>query len=73
MEKFLNQFQNDNNTREAVKEFLLKQLDLYALDAVYNKEDTAGIADAKNAIIKAFSELHNLYSPDIKPEVRSIR
>ena len=73
MEKFLNQFQNDNNTREAVKEFLFKMLDEYALNAVYAGEDTKGIADAKNALLKAFSELHNLYSPDIKPEVRSIR
>lgn len=59
----LNQFQNDEHIREAVKSFFLEQLDKVALNRVYNKESTEGIADAKEVIENSFVELQELYSP----------
>jgi len=69
MEKILNQFQNDEYTREAVKSFFLDQLDKVALERVYDKGDTTGIADARQVIEKAFVELKELYSPDKKVDL----
>ena len=63
----LNQFYNDEYTREAVKSFLLKQLDEVALERVYDGEDTKGIADAKETIEKAFVEMKELYGKEQKP------
>ena len=60
----LNQFQNDEHTREAVLEFLLKQMDTMVLEKVYLGEDVKGIADAREAIKRAFIELQELYGKD---------
>ena len=65
--ELLNQFYNDEYTREAVKSFLLKQLDEVALERVYDGEDTKGIADAKETIEKAFIEMKELYGKEQKP------
>lgn len=69
METFLNKFHNDEYTREAVKSFLFEQLDKVALERVYNKESTEGIADAKQVIENSFTELKELYSPNKKVEI----
>lgn len=63
-ETFLNQFYNDEHTREAVKQFLIDQLDKLALERVYSGEDVKGIADAKETIEKSFIELKELYGKD---------
>jgi len=60
----LNQFQNDEHTREAVFKFLLEQLNVMALERVYSGEDVKGIADARDAIKRAFIELQELYGKD---------
>ena len=60
----LNQFQNDEHRREAVLEFLLKQMDTMVLEKVYLGEDVKGIADAREAIKRAFIELQELYGKD---------
>lgn len=73
MEKLLNQFQNDEHIREAVKEFMYKQLDVYALEAVYAGKDTKGIANAKQAITDAFTVLAGLYDPKKVPVAQSPR
>ncbi|OGL46466.1 MAG: hypothetical protein A2W05_07115 [Candidatus Schekmanbacteria bacterium RBG_16_38_10] len=66
MTNFLNQFYNDEHTREAVKAFFLEQLDKLALEKVYSGEETTGIKDAKETIERAFIELKELYGKDIK-------
>lgn len=57
----LNQFYNDEHTREAVKQFLLERLDGEALKRVYKGENTQGIADAQQVIVEAFGELQERY------------
>jgi len=69
MEKLLHTFYNDEYLRDAVHEFLLLELDKYALEKVYDKEDTGGIADAKDAIERAFTELRERYSKEGNIEV----
>lgn len=65
----LNQFYNDEHTREDVKSFILGELDRYALELVYERGDTKGIADAKEAISRAFIELGDKYGQKKKVEV----
>ena len=69
MSTLLNNFYNDEHTREAVKEFFLQELDKYALEKVYAKEETKNIAEAKEVIEQAFSELHELFSKRKEVEV----
>ncbi len=64
MTNFLNQFHNDEHTREAVKAFFLEQLDKLALEKVYEGKDTAGIKNAKETIERSFIELKELYGKD---------
>lgn len=61
-ENLLNQFTNDEHTREAVKAFFLAELDKLALEKVYEGKDTTGIKDAKETIERSFIELKELYS-----------
>lgn len=53
----LTNFYNDETTREAVYEFILKTLDDHALDAVYQGKDVSGIKDAKEALTKSKSKM----------------
>lgn len=69
----LHQFYDDSYTRDAVKEFLLKELDRIALEKVYEKKDTQGIADAKETIERAFTELKEKYEQKKKVVVDSPR
>lgn len=69
MSTLLNNFHNDEHTREAVKDFFLQELDKYALEKVYKKEDTKSIAEAKETIERAFSELHELFNKRKEVEV----
>lgn len=65
----LHQFYDDSYTRDAVKKFLLEELDRYALEKVYEKKDTHGIADAKESIDRAFTELQEMYEQNKRVEV----
>lgn len=65
----LNQFYKDEHTREAVKSFLFSELNIYALEKVYESEDTKAIAEAKETIERAFSRLEDMYTPKKKAEV----
>ena len=66
----LNQFFNDEHTREAVKAFFLAELDRLALERVYDGKDTTGIKDAKETIERSFIELKELYEKN--KEVKNI-
>ena len=65
----LNQFYNDEHTREAVKAFFLAQLDKMALEKVFEGLDTHGIKDAKETIERSFIELGELYGKNKKPNI----
>jgi hypothetical protein len=73
MEKYLNIFQNDEYLREAVKEFMYKELDRMALEMVYDKQDVSGIADAKELVTRAFTELYERYGKKVEIKIESIR
>ena len=67
------QFQQDEHTRDAVREFFIQQLGEMAIARVFEREDVSGIADAKETIDKAFSKLQDLYEPKKKPLIDSSR
>jgi len=61
--KELNQFYNDVNTRNAVYNFLLAELDSYALKQMYKGADVTGIKNAKEMLIQSFETLKQEYEP----------
>ena len=67
----LGQFYNDEHTREAVKDFLVSNLEDMAIERVFSKKDISGIADAKDVIEKAFIKLSEIYSPVEKTKVEN--
>lgn len=69
----LQAFYADQHTREAVKSFLLEQLDEIALDRIYKGENVSGIKDAKQTIEYAFIELGERYEPKKEKEILSSR
>lgn len=60
----LKKFWDDGTMKQAVEEYLAMHLDAMALTRVYRKEDTAGIADAKEIIDNAFAELDDLFGKE---------
>jgi hypothetical protein len=74
MYQILSEFYQDEGTREAVRQYFLNTLDRLALEKVYAKEDTQGIADARHAIETAFDDLDDMVQrQQPKPEVKTIR
>lgn len=69
MEKILQQFQNDEPMREAVRQHFLLMLDKLALERVYSKQNTSDISAAKETIDKAFIELKEQYGKEDKTKV----
>lgn len=69
----LGHFYNDEHLREEVKEFLIEHLAEIAVKKAFAGEDVAGIADARKAILSAFSELKALHSPRPEKKIRSSR
>lgn len=49
-----------------IEKFFIDHLDQLALEKVYKKEDTHGIADAAIAIKNGFEQLEALFKNDIK-------
>lgn len=66
MDNTLRQFYNNENEREAVKEFLIQTLKEMAVERVFDKKAVAGIYEGKKAIEKAFDDLQIKYGI-IKP------
>lgn len=69
MDTLLKNFHRDEHTREAVKTFIFATLDKYALEKVYEKEETRHLADAKEVINKVFRELYESYEEKKEKEV----
>jgi len=61
MNQLLNQFYNDEQTRNELVQFLHDFIDQEAISRVYNREDVSAVADARELIDLAFSELQNIY------------
>jgi hypothetical protein len=61
--KELNQFYNDENTRNAVYTFLLAELDNYALKQMYKGGDVSGMKNAKEFLLQSFETLRQDYEP----------
>lgn len=66
--KSLQEFYNDKETKENVKNYLISFLEEEALRKVFAKEDVSGIADARDCIGKAFYNLEVLF--DQKPKAK---
>jgi hypothetical protein len=64
--ELLNQFYNDEQTRNELIEFIHNFIDQEAISRVYNREDVSAVADARELIDLAFSELQNIYEPKNK-------
>lgn len=69
----LRTFYNDIHTRETFKEFQLNLLRQMAVDRVFDKEDIAGIHEAKQIIEDSFSRLEEMYGAKEKKEPDSPR
>ena len=57
----LHQFYTDEHMREAVKNFLVTELEETTVERVFDKKDIIGIYEAKELIEKSFDKLDNLY------------
>lgn len=66
-------FYRDETMRNTVKEFMVAQLEQMAIDRTFNKEDVVGIAEAKELVDKTFSKLKELYEPEAKVKVETVR
>lgn len=75
MEKnpILKQFYDNPNQVEAVKDFLIKQLHVMAVQKVMKREDTSGIADAKEVVEQSFIRLKEIYGETPKPNISNSR
>jgi hypothetical protein len=61
--KSLLEFYNDSETRENVYNYLTEFLEKEALKKIFNREDTSGVAEAKEVIDKAFKEMEIMFMP----------
>ena len=59
--ELLNQFYNDEQTRNELIQFIHNFIDQEGLSRIYNREDVSSVADARELIDLAFSELENIY------------
>ena len=57
MSTSLLQFYNDKDTKENVYNYLIQELEKEAIRKAFAKEDTSGVAEAKELIDKAFENL----------------
>lgn len=61
MPSALKDFFLNENMRTEVKAYLIGFLTEKAVEKVFNKEDTSGVAEAKECIDKAFENLETLF------------
>lgn len=62
----LKEFYTDKEMREEVYAFLVKFLELKAIEKVFDRENTDGVAEAKEMIDGAFEQLDAEFSPKAK-------
>lgn len=62
-DELLKQFYSQEHMRVEVYKFFKQTLDEIALDRVYKGQDTKGIADAKEVLVRAESNLQAKFAP----------
>ena len=70
MAKSIQEFYNDTETRDNVKNYLIDFLKEEGSKKMFAKEDVTGFADAREVIEKAFENMEYLFSP--KPKEKKI-
>lgn len=68
MSQLLRMFYNDKNTKEEVHAYLVDFLKEEGVRKLFDKEDTAGVAEAKEMIDKAFDNLEVLFASKSAPK-----
>lgn len=63
----LRRFNGDEQTKQALLEFIHAVINDEALDKMYKRIDVSHISDAKELIDKAFDELNNQYGIKEQP------
>lgn len=66
-------FYRDEHTRNALKEFMILNLEETTIQKVFDKESVEGIAEAKELVEKTFNRLEELYGDKKKPKVETKR
>jgi len=66
MNKTLQSFHSDKETKNEVYNYLTAYLEKEAIRRVFAKEDTTGVADAKEIIEKAFDNLDTLFNSKVE-------
>ena len=61
--KSLQEFYNDKDTRNNVKEYLLQFYKDEAVRMLMNRENTVALADAVELLDKAFDNLDSMFAP----------
>lgn len=64
MPNSLKDFYLNDVVREDVKTYLIDYLKIQAIEKAFAKEDVSGIAEAKECLDKAFSNLEILFAPE---------
>lgn len=66
MDKSLQSFYNDHDTRDNVHAYLVEFLEQEAIKKVFAKEDVSVVAEAKEMIDKAFTNMELLFESKVK-------
>lgn len=66
----IKRFYDDVEMRVEMRKYFEAHLDNLALEKVYNKEDTHGIADARDALDKAYKQMEETFEP--KPKKKKV-
>ena len=65
----LQEFYNDKETSDNVKNYLVQTLEEIAVKRVFAKEGTEGLADAKEVIETAFANMEMMFAKKVDPKV----
>lgn len=69
----LNSFYQDVHQREAVKAFMIEQLEEMTIENVFNDKQITGLYEAKLLVDKMFNTLEETYKQKEKPVIKSMR
>jgi hypothetical protein len=73
MNPILKTFYDNENQREAVREFIFECLNELAIKRVMARESTLSLADAKEVVEQSFIRLREIYGEKPKPNISSSR
>lgn len=64
MSQRLTQFVLDEATKGEVEDFVIKHLERKAVERVFGGKEVAGIREAREFLLSAFSEMETLFKPE---------